>query len=85
MSENNRSFSPFHLASSLDAMIVGKTIKKGFFDSKVDYHTFNDMLNKQSQKYTSKGEAYPNAAAKFIKIFNDTSEELLISKYGIRN
>lgn len=84
MSENNRSFSPFHLASELDAMIVGKTIKKGFFESKVDYHTFNDMLNKRSQKYISKGETFPNAASKFISLFNDTSEELLISKYGIR-
>jgi hypothetical protein len=85
MSGNNRSFSPFNLASSLDAMIVGKTIKKGFFDSKVDYHTFNDMLNKISQRYISKGKTYPNAAAKFIKLFNDTSEELLISKFGIQN
>lgn len=78
MSDNRRSFSPFNLDSTLDSMIKDRTVKKGFFKGKVDYSMFDDNL---SQK--SRGKSYSSSSQKLINLFFETTEEILISKFGL--
>jgi hypothetical protein len=78
MSNNKRAFSPFNLESSLEALIVDRTVIKSFFKRKIDYSMYDDILSK-----LSKGKTYKSASQKLIKLFFDTTEDILTSKYGL--
>src|SRR6218665_1511656 len=80
MSNNKRGFSPFRLNSTLDSLIQDKTVKSGFFSSKVDFAMYDDELSKKS-----KGKKYSSPQQKLIKLFFETTEEILISKFGLKN
>jgi hypothetical protein len=81
MAENKRGFSPFNLESSIEALIQGRTtVKSGWFSSKVDFPAMNNKLSKQA-----KGKTYSSASQKLIKLFFDTTEEILTSKFGLKN
>lgn len=80
MAANRRSFSPFHLDTTIDALIAGKTVKKGFLSGKLDFSTYDDRLAKNS-----KGKTYNSLPQKLIRLFFETTEEILISKFGLKN
>ena len=80
MSSNRRGFAPFNLDTSLDALIADRTVKKGYFSGKVDFVMFNDKLSKKS-----KDKTYSSAQQKLIKLFFETTEEILTSKFGFSN
>lgn len=80
MSNNRRAFTPFNLDSTLDALVADRTVRKGLFSAKVDFAMFNDKLSRQS-----KGKTYSSAAQKLIKLFFETTEEILTSKFGLKN
>lgn len=80
MSENRRAFSPFILNSSLDALVADRSVKTGFFSGKVDYAFFDNKLSKES-----KGKTYYSEEQKLIKLFFETTKDILISKFGIKN
>ncbi len=80
LSQNRRGFSPFNLDSSMDAFIQGKSVKKGFFTGKLDYSTFDDRLSKHS-----KGKTYSSSQQKLIKLFFESTEDILTSKFGLKN
>lgn len=80
MARNRRSFSPFNPESTLDAFITDRTVKKGLFSGKVDYAYFDNKLSRQS-----KGKTYRSASQKLMKLFFDTTEEILTSKFGLKN
>lgn len=77
---SNRGFKPFHLNASLDATIRNREVKGGWFSGKVDYGTYDGRLNK-----LSKGKSYSAAPQKFVKLFFDTTEDILTSKFGLKN
>jgi len=79
MSNNKRGFSPFNLDSNLDSLVKDKTVKPGMFSS-VDYGLYDDRLNKHS-----KGKTYRSSSQKLISLFFKTTEDILISKFGIKN
>ncbi len=79
MSSNRRGFTPFNLNSTIDSLVVDKTVKSGWFDKKVDYAYYDDGLSKQS-----KGKTFPSAEQKIIKLFYDTTEEILTEKFGFK-
>ena len=80
MSSNRRSFAPFILDSTIDALVADRTIKKRWYAGKVDYAMFDDRLAKQS-----KGKTYSSSKQKLIKLFFETTEEILTSKFGLKN
>jgi hypothetical protein len=80
MSCNRRAFAPFNLDTSLDALLADRTVKKGLFSGKVDFAMFDDKLSKRS-----KGKTYSSAQQKLIKLFFETTEEILTSKFGLKN
>ena len=80
MSSNRRAFAPFNLDSTIDALVADRTIKKGWFAGKIDYAMFDDRLAKQS-----KGKTYNSSQQKLIKLFFETTEEILTSKFGLKN
>ncbi len=79
MSGNRRGFTPFNLNSTIDSLVVDKTVKSGWFDKKMDYAYYDDGLSKQS-----KGKTFPSAEQKIIKLFYDTTEEILTEKFGFK-
>ena len=80
MSENRRSFAPFNLDSSLEALIKDKTVPSGFFSrSKIDYAFYDSQLSLHS-----KGKSYRSARQKFVNLFFEATEKILISKYGLQ-
>ena len=80
MSTNRRAFNPFNHDTSLDAFFTDRSIKKKMFSSKFDYAYFNDKLSKKS-----KGQTYNSQQQKLIKLFFETTEEILNSKFGLNN
>jgi hypothetical protein len=80
MSSNRRAFAPFNLDTTLDAFVADRTVKKGWFSGKVDFAMYDDRLAKQSN-----GKTYSSAQQKLIKLFFETTEEILISKFGLKN
>jgi hypothetical protein len=80
MSENRRGFTPFNLESSMDSLIKDITIKSGFFSSKINYAMFDDKLSKKS-----KGKSYSSSQQKLINLFFEATEDILISKFGLKN
>jgi hypothetical protein len=80
MSANKRSFTPFNIDSSLESLIKDRTVSSGWFSGKVDYAMFDDKLSKKS-----KGKSYSSSQQKMIKLFFDTTEEILTSKFGLKN
>jgi hypothetical protein len=80
MSSNRRSFSPFNLDSSLEAFIVDRTVKKGFWKGKVDYAMFNDKLSK-----LSRGKTYSSSEQKLVKLFFETTKDILTTKFGLKD
>lgn len=79
MSGNRRGFTPFNLSSTLDSLVVDKLVKTGWLEKKVDYPFYDDNLSKQS-----KGKNFPSAEQKMIKLFFDTTEDMLTSKFGFK-
>jgi hypothetical protein len=77
MANNRRAFKPFNLNATIDALIADRTVKKGLWDRKMDYSSYNNFLSS-----VSKGKTYRSARQKFIKLFFETSEEILTKKYG---
>ncbi|MDE0470533.1 MAG: hypothetical protein OXH57_01220 [Ekhidna sp.] len=77
MSDNKRGFSPFNLDSDVAALIKGRTVKSGWFSSKVDYRTMDKKLSR-----LAKGKNYTNESQKLIKLFYDATEDILTSKFG---
>lgn len=80
MAGNRRAFSPFNLDTKLDAFVVDRTVKKGWFSGKVDFAMFDDKLSEKS-----KGKTYSSSQQKLIKLFFETTEEILTSKFGLKN
>ncbi|MDN5289029.1 MAG: hypothetical protein JWR38_5303 [Mucilaginibacter sp.] len=76
---NSRSFSPFSLDSSLDALIIGRKADSSLFSGKVDMHAFDSALSK-----TARGKTYRSAEQKFINLFFHATEELLTSKFSFK-
>ena len=79
MESTGRGFSPYNLESTLDSLIKDKTVKSGIFSSKVDYGFFDDRLNRHSQ-----GISYSSSAQKMLALFFKTTEDILISKFGLK-
>lgn len=80
MSNNRRSFSPFNPNSSISTFIKGRDVKTGFLNNGINYSSFDNKLNKRS-KY----KGYSSASQKLVKLFFDTTEEILMSKFGLKN
>lgn len=80
MTSNKRGFAPLNLHSSLDALVSGKTVKKGWFAGKVDYVMYNNKLSK-----AAKGKTYSSSSQKLLNLFFETTEEILTSKFGLNN
>ena len=77
MADNKRGFSPFNLNSTLDNIIKGKTAKTGPLGwSKFDSHHYASMLNKHS-----KNKSYKSAQQKLVKLFFDTTQDIINSKF----
>ncbi len=79
MSGNRRGFAPFNLTSTIDSLVVDKSVKSGWLDKKVDYSFYDGELSKKS-----KGKSFPSAEKKLIKLFFETTEEILITKFGFK-
>ena len=79
LSENRRTFSPFNLDSNLETLIKGRPVQGGIFEGRVDYNRFDDYLNR-----TSRGQQYPSAEKKFVKLFFDATNELLTDRFGFQ-
>ena len=80
MSENRRGFSPFILDSTLESLIKDKKASSGFLGlKKVNWRFYDSGLNKESN-----GKVYSSAAQKFIKLFFETTQEILTSKFGLK-
>lgn len=79
MSDNRRSFAPFNLDAPLDALITDRTVKKGLFSGKVDFAMFDNFLSRESR-----GKTYNSEQQKLVKLFFDTTEEILTSKFGLK-
>lgn len=77
MSNNRRSFKPFNLESTLDALVADKTVKKGIFEGKMDYVKFNNSLSRESR-----GKTFRSAQQKLVKLFFHSTEGILTSKFG---
>jgi hypothetical protein len=80
MSSNKRAFAPFNLETTLDALIADRTLRKGLFSGKVDYAMIDTKLSKNSR-----GKVYISAQQKLIKLFFDATEEIITSKFGLKN
>lgn len=79
MADNRRGFSPFNLESTLDSLVKGYAVPRGFLKKKVDYSFFEEKLNTESR-----GNAYSSAESKFLKLFYKTTKEILTSKFGLK-
>ncbi|HMP22458.1 MAG TPA: hypothetical protein PKC39_15980 [Ferruginibacter sp.] len=80
MSANKRGFSPFNIDTSLESLIKDRTVKSGWLSGKVDYAMFDDKLSRKA-----KGKSFSSPQQKLIKLFFDTTEEILTSKFGLKN
>ena len=78
MADNRRGFSPFNLDSELSTMIKNVTVKNRLFSSKIDYKYFDSRLNKHSHRKT-----YVSPEQKLLTLFYQTTEDILISKFGL--
>ena len=78
MSDNRRGFSPINLNSELNRLIEDRTVKTGWFSGKVNYVMFDNRLSKLSKK------AYNSPAQKLVNLFYNTTQQILISKYGLK-
>ena len=79
MSDNRRSFSPFNLDSNIEALIDGRTVKSSWFSSRVDFSFMDNKLSKQA-----KGKTYSSPSQKLVKLFFDTTEQILSDKFGLK-
>lgn len=80
MSDNKRGFSPFNLESTLDSLIQDRKVKTGFLSGKVDFAMFDDKLSKKA-----KGKTYSSSQQKLINLFFETTEDILTTKFGLKN
>lgn len=71
-------FDGFNLESSLNTLIKGREIKKGWLSSDIKMSKIDDFMNKQS-----KGKSYVSAEHKFVTLLANATEELLAKEYGI--
>src|SRR5690606_15906242 len=77
MAENRRAFAPFNTGAGLDVLVKGKTVKTGWFTPKVNYPYYNGCLNKMA-----KGQKYPDAEQKLLRLFFNTTAQMLTSRFG---
>ncbi|SFW83349.1 hypothetical protein [Chitinophaga sancti] len=80
MSNNKRGFAPFNLNAPLDAIIKNRNVNKGWFTGKVDYAMYDSKLSK-----LSKGKSYSSAQQKLVQLFFEATEDILTSKFGLKN
>jgi len=80
MSKNRRSFSPFNFNSAVQAFIADKQLKSGWFSREIDHNYFDNELSKES-----KGKSYKSSSQKLVKLFHDTTKEILTTKFGIKS
>jgi len=79
LSENRRAFSPFNLNGNLETLIKGRQVQRGIFGGRVDYNRFDNYLNT-----ASRGQQYPSAEKKFVKLFFDATNSLLTERFGFQ-
>ncbi len=79
MSGNRRGFSPFNLQTSLESFIRGKSAKSSWLKGKVDYNLYVSELNKKSNK-----KVYVSPPQKLVNLFDETTRELLTSRFGFK-
>jgi hypothetical protein len=77
MAKNKRGFAPFDLQNTLENFIKDKVVDTGFFKKKLDYNYFNTSLAKKCRNIN-----YITSNQKFIKLFYDTTEDILKEKFG---
>jgi hypothetical protein len=74
---NSRGFSPFNLNGELDTFISTKPAKKGLFGIKSwHYDSYDVELSK-----TARRGSYHSAEEKLLKLFFDTTENIVTTKY----
>ena len=66
--------------AALDALVADRSVKTGFFSGKLDYAFFDNKLSKES-----KGKTYYSEEQKLVKLFFETTKEILTTKFGIKN
>lgn len=79
MDSNRRSFSPFNLDSEIKSMIKGRKVKTKWFSSKFDFKMIDGNLSKKS-----KGKHYKSSSQKIVNLFNSSTEDILVNKYGLK-
>ena len=77
MAKNKRGFAPFDLQNTLENFIKDKVVDTGWLKKKLDYIYFNNSLAKKC-----KNVSYKTSNQKFIKLFYDTTEDILKEKFG---
>lgn len=80
LENNKRGFKPFNQNATLDKSIVGVETKSGWFKGKFDYKYFVSELNK-----AIKNETYASSEEKLMRLFNDTLDSILKSKFDYFN
>lgn len=78
MSENKRGFSPFNFDLGIESFIKDKSAKWSLL-SKVNYNFYDSKLNEHS-----KNKSYRSAQQKLIKLFFETTQDILTSKFGLK-
>ena len=80
MAENRRNLAPFNLkTNTIDTLLMDKEVESGWFITKTDFSLYDDKLSKNC-----KGKSYNSPEQKFIKLFYDTTKEILTSKFGFK-
>lgn len=78
LADNTRSFNPFNHVGDLHGFVVDKPVDKGFMGlKKFDFGAIDKDLNKRSRDYIQM-----KPEQKFLKLFFDTSKELVSAKYN---
>ena len=79
MDDNKRGFSPFNFDSDIKTMIKDRKVKSGWLSGKVDHRMMDGKLSKHS-----KGKDYVSPSQKLISLFNETTKDILIKKFGLK-
>jgi hypothetical protein len=81
MSINRRGLTPFNLSASVASFIQDRTGKAGLFKRNFESHDFDDQLTGKARPKTG----YSSQARKFLKLFFDTTKQILESNFGLNN
>ncbi len=80
MEGSGRGFSPYHLGAELESFLKGKSVKTGWFTKRMDYALFEEHLSKKA-----KSKAFSSTPEKFVRLFFDTTEEIIEDKFGLKH